>query len=105
MTAGWELNCWTPMTRPLDIKHLGKLAEEAGELGSAIARCLIQGIDEREPITAKRNRDWLEEEIADVLANIDLVSEHFGLDKMRMAKRAAAKHHHLRKWHAMLEGE
>lgn len=33
-------NPWVPMSNPLDIKHIGKLAEEANELGAAIARCL-----------------------------------------------------------------
>jgi hypothetical protein len=67
--ADFALNPWRPMTRPIDLKHLGKLGEESNELGAAISRCIIQGIDEREPVTGKPNRQWLAEEIADVLAN------------------------------------
>lgn len=96
------LNPWQPMTRPIDLKHLGKLGEELGEANSAVSRCVIQGIDEREPITGKSNREWLEDELADVLANIDLVAGHFNLDWQRMWKRRNEKMRHLRAWHEML---
>jgi NTP pyrophosphatase (non-canonical NTP hydrolase) len=101
--TSWALNPWRPMADPLDLKHLGKLGEEVNELGSAIFRCLIQGIDEREPITHKLNREWLEDELADVLANIELVQKHFALDIPRMLERAERKKAHLRGWHSMLE--
>lgn len=87
------------MTDQLDLKHLGKLAEETNELGSAIARCIIQGIDEQQPVTGKFNREWLEDEIADVLANIELVAEHFELDRVRIWKRSQSKHNDLKRWH------
>lgn len=92
------------MTNQLNLKHLGKLAEELGEAQSAVARCVIQGIEEREPITHKPNREWLEDELADVIANIDLVCEHFGLDRARMETRVARKREHLKGWHSMLDG-
>lgn len=93
---------WVPMSRPIDQKHLGKLAEETSELGAATARCLIQGIDESEPVTKKPNREWLEDELADVKANSELVIEHFGLDQARIDARTAKKKVQLREWHAML---
>lgn len=95
------VSSWVPMTDPLDLKHLGKLAEEAAELGAAVARCLIQGIDEREPVTGKLNRQWLQDEGADVLANVELVMEHFGLDRDAMRARADRKKDDLRRWHRM----
>lgn len=95
-------NPWMPMSNALDIKHLGKLAEEANELGSAIARCLIQVIDEREPVSGKPNRQWLTEEIADVLANIDLVIAHFDLPISAIEARKSRKISHLKQWYAML---
>ena len=98
-----HLNPWQPMSIAIDIKHLGKLAEECGELTAAISRCLIQGIDEAEPETGKINRDWLQDEIADVLANIDLVCAHFNLDNTVINKRIYRKRKHLRAWHAGLE--
>lgn len=100
--TSWALNPWLPMARPIDLKHLGKLMEELGEAQSAVARCIIQGIEESEPITHKPNRQWLEEELADVLANVALVMQHFGLDWARMENRATRKITHLRGWHSML---
>lgn len=101
--TSWALNPWRPMSDPLDLKHLGKLAEELNEAGSAVARCIIQGIDECEPITRKQNREWLEDELADVIANIDLVTAHFQLAVERMRLRSERKKEHLRGWHSMLE--
>lgn len=59
-------NPWNPMTKAIDLKHLGKLGEEAGELSAIVCRCIIQGINEYEPVTGKSNREALEDEIADV---------------------------------------
>lgn len=90
---------WHPMSDPVDLKHLGKLMEELGEAQSAVARCLIQGIDETDPETDQPNIEWLEDELADVLANINLVSARFELNEDRMNARAAKKMIHLKKWH------
>lgn len=98
----FTLNPWQPMSRPIDLKHLGKLGEELCEAGSAVARCIIQGIDECEPVTRKPNRVWLEDELADVLANVELVVQHFGLDATRMLARGLEKKRHLKAWHSML---
>jgi hypothetical protein len=97
------LNPWQPMTRPIDLKHLGKLAEELGEAVAAVSRCIIQGIDEREPVTGKSNREWLEDELADVMANIGLNVVHFTLDGIRMSNRCENKKKYLRAWHGMLD--
>lgn len=94
-------NPWHPITDAVDLKHLGKLAEELNECGSAVSRCIIQGVDECEPVTGKVNREWLEEELADVLANVHLVRERFNLDNDRMTKRAMRKMEHLRAWHSL----
>ena len=95
---------WVPTTKLIDLKHLGKLQEELGELQSAVARCIIQGINECDPETTKLNRGWLEEEIGDVLANIELVMGHFVLDRAFIEGRAEVKRTRLRVWHGMLEG-
>lgn len=81
------MNPWHPITDSVDLKHLGKLSEELGELQAAVARCIIQGIDEREPVTGKVNRDWLTEEIADVQANLDLVVKRFEIDHLTLMLR------------------
>ncbi len=92
---------WHPMKDPVDLKHLGKLMEELGEAQAAVARCLIQGIDGCDPVTDEPNIEWLENELADVLANINLVSLRFELNEDRMNDRAAKKMLHLKKWHDM----
>lgn len=92
-------NPWVPMSDPNDVRVIGKFVEELNECGSAAARTLIQGIDETEPSTGKVNRTWLEDEIADVLVNIKLTVEAFGLtiSQERMDRKEA----YLRKWHSM----
>ncbi len=93
---------WIPMNKAIDLKHLNKLLEELGEATAASARCLAQGINEHEPITGKCNKEWLEEELADVAANIRLVVQHFGLDAERMIARQNKKMAALAQWHGML---
>ena len=74
------VSTWIPMSVPGDVAALAKLLEELNECGSAAARCLAQGIDGREPTTGKPNRQWLEDEIADVRALCDVVVNRFRLD-------------------------
>jgi hypothetical protein len=95
------MNPWHPIKDAVDLKHLGKLSEELGECSSAVARCIIQGIDEREPVTGKLNRDWLSEEIADVLAGLKLAIERFDLDQVAIDARVARKYEQLKSWHRM----
>ena len=90
---------WHPMTDPRSVKTLGKLIEESGELASAAARCVIQGIGGVEPDTGKPNIVWLEDEIADVLANIKLTIDQFGLNADRIEERTERKKTKLRVWH------
>jgi hypothetical protein len=97
------LNPWLPMIDSVDVKTLGKLGEECSELATAIFRCLIQGIDEREPVTGKLNRDWLRDEIADTLCNINLVCARFALDDSAIIERVTRKRDHLTAWHAMAD--
>jgi hypothetical protein len=92
---------WHPMNDPVDLKVIGKFSEELGECSAAVGRCLIQGIDECEPTTGEPNREWLLKEVADVLANADLVIERFGLNRDAINQRIAFKQDHLRKWHSM----
>lgn len=95
------LSPWMPITEPLDLKHLGKLAEELGEATAATARCIIQGVYADHPVTGEPNRQWLENELADVQACIMLVVNAFGLNSARMTVRMAEKIEHLRGWHRL----
>ena len=90
---------WHPIDNKVDLKHLGKLAEELGELSSAVGRCIIQGMEGRNPSTDKPNREWLEEEIADVLCCITLTIEHFKLEMDIINERCSAKSELQRGWH------
>jgi hypothetical protein len=96
------MNPWVPMTNLLDLKVIGKLGEELNEAGAAIFRCIIQGINESQPVTGKINRTWLEDELADVRANYELAMEHFQLDSERMRGRIDSKKAQLHAWHAMV---
>lgn len=167
-----DANPWHPMTKPIDLKHLGKLGEELceasaavfailpigagigtwaalqdeladveanielvcrhfdltgpvvlpplgpfadetrrllsfgrllGIAGAAVARCVIQGIDEREPVTGKLNRDWIRESLVIVSATIPTLVATLNFDATAMARRRARKLAHLKQWHGMLE--
>lgn len=95
-----DMQPWHPMTDPVDLKHTGKTMEECGELISAIARCQIQGINETHPETSKVNKEWLEDEIADVEACIALLKEQFNLNHDRIHKRRQSKVAKLEWWHS-----
>lgn len=99
------LNPWVPERDPLALAVLGKLAEECGEAGQIVARCIIQGIGESEPVTGKPNRQALEDEIADILATTTMAVEHFGLDLHRISDRRYKKIQHLTRWHGLIRSE
>lgn len=94
---------WHPMSKPIDLKHMGKLSEELGECVAIISRCIIQGIDELEPVTKKSNRIALQDEISDVMCNLALVIEHFNLDKEYISGRMDRKAPLLKSWHGELK--
>ncbi len=95
---------WDPMSNPGDIALVGKAQEELGECIAALARCLIQGIFEAEPKTGKVNKEWLEDEIADVYAMLQLIDQRFGLDSIRVYHRQKLKQAYKRKWLKHLDG-
>jgi len=97
------MNPWNPITDPRTLRILGKLGEELGECSAATSRCIIQGLDECEPTTGKVNRRWLEEEIADVKANLIFAIAELGLDELHINRRADRKLANLVEWHGMVE--
>lgn len=92
---------WVPMTDPIDLKCTGKFLEELGECTAAVARCQIQGINECEPVTGKLNKQWLEEEIADVIANINICVTRFDLNISAIDERVDRKYKLLQQWHKL----
>lgn len=89
---------WQPTTRKLELAILGKLAEEAGELVAACARCIIQGLDEREPRTGKLNIEWLQDELADVSAMHILALAYLDIDRKAIEERRTRKLEYKRPW-------
>jgi hypothetical protein len=99
----YVLNPWQPEQSKIALAVLGKLTEELAECGAIASRCVIQGIDEREPVTGLVNKDELENEIADVLAVIHLTRVRFRLDATKIDRRMWKKCKHLGDWHHLLE--
>lgn len=95
------MNKWTPTTNLLELRRLGKLGEELGELGNVASRCIIQGLDEVDPGTGKVNRQRLLDELADVYAQIECTIEAFGLDRTYYAERVVRKVRQMGEWEAL----
>lgn len=98
VTPDADPNPWVPETDLERLKVLGKSIEEVCELGAALARCIIQGIDEAEPVTGKPNRIWTQEEIADVEANLEILKARFTLDREFIRQRRDRKFGFLMRW-------
>lgn len=88
---------WHPISNAVDLKHLGKLGEETAELSRIVARIIIQGMDGIDPASGENNTINLQKEMADVIANIELNVEHFGLHVD--GRRIESKKTQLRIWH------
>lgn len=102
MTA--PLSMWTTTTDPMMLRRMGKLGEELGELQAVAARCVIQGIDEIDPGTGRVNRDRLQDEIADVMAQCETTIRALGLDSLYVYTRRGEKMRVMREWEAMFAG-
>jgi hypothetical protein len=98
----YQASPWRPITDLTDLAVLGKLAEELAEASAATARCIIQGVHESEPVTGKLNRQWLADELADVLATAYLAMDRFGISQREVGQRLIAKTKHLKGWHALI---
>lgn len=104
------LSEWQPITNKHDLAVLGKMGEEIGELAeqasrlsTAIFRCVIQGIDEREPRTLKLNKQWLQDEIADAMAMQLMAIGRLGLDLQAIVERRDRKMNYKEPWFKSLE--
>ncbi|WP_457662845.1 hypothetical protein [Sinorhizobium medicae] len=99
------INLWKPEADIVLHQALGKCAEECAELSQALARCLIQGFHEAEPVTHKLNRTHLLDEAADLKAALrwlfDVLDEPFQGE----SERERRKFDGFKRWQAMLEAE
>ena len=86
------------------IAILDKFGEELGEASTVCCRALIQGPMGHVPgePNGYNNLDWLQDEIADVLAGAKLSMEHFLLDRDYIFKRMEDKYLSLKGWHDQL---
>lgn len=94
-----------PEFDPLTRKALNKLGEENSELTTVLFRIQNQteGLDAIIPGETKTNRQWLEEEIADVFATSALAVKHLKLDMPFIEERVKKKTVYLEKWYMMLD--
>lgn len=99
------LTKWHHTTNSTEIRRFGKLLEECGELVNVAARCIIQGIDEIDPGTGRVNRARLEDELADVSAQVVATVDMLDLDFEQIQARAFTKLDLMREWEAMYDGD
>lgn len=92
---------WMPEQDRIRLAVLGKLIEECNELAGRAARCIIQGLDERDPASGLTNRAELTREIADVSACSEVAIEV--LDLTVSERRIMDKMRGFYRWHAMIE--
>lgn len=97
-------SAWEPITDPYQLALLGKLGEELTECATAIFRCIIQGLDEKEPTTGKVNREWLSDELADIGAMMEHIIERLELNRSHLAARSYRKFQYKTPWFDWLRG-
>lgn len=93
---------WKSEPSAVKLAILGKLVEESGELIAAAARCIIQGVDGKHPVTGKPNLEWLLEEMADVQNMLNVAQDYTQHDTNEYADRIARKRAHIYQWLASL---
>jgi hypothetical protein len=69
------VSSWVPTVDRVELALLGKLLEETAELGKIAARCIMQGLGDRDPETGRLNCLVLSDELSDMQARIKSV-EH-----------------------------
>lgn len=100
-----SITLWKPEPDVILHQALGKLAEECAELSQAVARCLIQGYHEEEPVTHKLNRTQLREEVADVKAAMRWLFDVLDQPFEGESERERRKFDGFKRWQRMLEDD
>lgn len=95
------LNKWTPESDPMVLRRVGKTGEECAELSKVCSRITIQGLDGVDPATGETNRQALQKEIADVIAQCFVTIKSLGLDNEKIRTRAHDKQRQMAEWEAM----
>lgn len=99
------VSCWHVEENKYRLRRLGKALEENNELGAVLARCIIQGVDEIDPSSGKTNRQRMQEEVADVYAQLRLLVSEFNLDGRAIYERIEDKLDSMNKWEELLKEE
>lgn len=89
---------WVPDADPKQARRIGKSLEELGELVAVLGRISIQGIDAIDPASGKSNRQRLEEESADVYAQLDCNLVALGMDQAKLWERRKLKVAAMAEW-------
>ena len=91
---------WMPEQDRIRLAALGKLIEECNELSARAARCIIHGLNERDPDTDRINSEELRREAADVEACLAILGQV--LDVRGDPDRTLSKTIGLYHWHDMI---
>lgn len=83
-----------------DQKHLQRLGEVLAEAAVPVAWCRSVGVEVLQPGRIHGNREWLEQQFAVLLANLELTMVHFNLDGSRIRELAETNKALLRSWFA-----
>lgn len=100
-----EPSPWRPEKNQTLLALLGKASEEAAELINILCRAIIQGIEEKDPKTDVPNIIAIQDEVADMEAQLMLLKEYLDLNRKYIAERANAKFQHKDKWLRGIEGD
>jgi len=95
------ISAWMPEQDPHRLAVLGKLAEECNELAGRAVRCIIQGIDEKDPATGRTNREELAREASDVEACLEMLEARMLVS--RITSRVADKYDGFKRWHGLID--
>lgn len=91
---------WVPDKDERQARRIGKTLEEAGELVAVLGRISIQGLDAIDPGTGKTNRQRLQEETADVAAQLSKTASYLKLDRQFIEARRDRKMNEMDEWEA-----
>lgn len=97
------MNPLTPINNVTYLKIIGESIDEHCELSSAIEKCILNYAAESESITRNLSRAWLDEDVADVVPNLELLVSRFNFNETLIIDRPVIKKERLIEWPVMPE--
>jgi hypothetical protein len=95
---------WVPDSDPHQARRVGKTLEELGELSAVLARISLQGMQGVDPETGQTNEMRLQQETADVLAQINCNIRSFQMNQSAIDERVRWKELRMAEWEAHFAG-